>query len=419
LFDEIFAGRFVVKHLMFSILSLVDTSVDTLLLECCKAIKDAVARFDDDELLSAASDPKRNATKSRFASCAHFAHEMSKLYARLIQCKYDVLNAFSRSAEFAAILRSNKKALDAFKQLVRISNVPSATSSTSSSADDVFLSHSNADKDYAKLVFDQLRDVEKLATFFEDDTTRHAGDSMSEAVRRIIGSCKVGVVMLTPEFVGKKWPVFEWFFFEARAELCQSSSSSSSSSSFRLLHDICALPQTAHWRSLGWPLAETSWIDVVQRLPLLSKVEIRTSRLRNGGDRTAHVGEIGGVVRQLHSGRSYAPRHRTPDGTFRNNYTDEMRNFGDVLRWWRESLTAERRSASAPTPIVAPDLARLRAPKSASATWIGHSTVLMQSGGMNIITDPVYSERASPVWFIGPKRAQVYVDIVCCSIGMC
>jgi N-acyl-phosphatidylethanolamine-hydrolysing phospholipase D len=41
-----------------------------------------------------------------------------------------------------------------------------------------------------------------------------------------------------------------------------------------------------------------------------------------------------------------------------------------------------------------------------SATWIGHATVLVQSGGLNILTDPIFSERASPVRFLGPRRAQ-------------
>jgi len=38
-------------------------------------------------------------------------------------------------------------------------------------------------------------------------------------------------------------------------------------------------------------------------------------------------------------------------------------------------------------------------------TWIGHATVLAQFGGLNVITDPVFSERVSPLSFIGPKRA--------------
>lgn len=39
-------------------------------------------------------------------------------------------------------------------------------------------------------------------------------------------------------------------------------------------------------------------------------------------------------------------------------------------------------------------------------TWIGHSTVLVQTAGLNILTDPIWSERASPVSFAGPKRVR-------------
>jgi N-acyl-phosphatidylethanolamine-hydrolysing phospholipase D len=40
----------------------------------------------------------------------------------------------------------------------------------------------------------------------------------------------------------------------------------------------------------------------------------------------------------------------------------------------------------------------------AAATWIGHSTVLLQLGGLNVLTDPVFSQRAFPVQWIGPRR---------------
>lgn len=38
------------------------------------------------------------------------------------------------------------------------------------------------------------------------------------------------------------------------------------------------------------------------------------------------------------------------------------------------------------------------------AVWAGHSTVLAQMEGFTFLTDPVFSERASPVQFAGPKR---------------
>lgn len=41
-----------------------------------------------------------------------------------------------------------------------------------------------------------------------------------------------------------------------------------------------------------------------------------------------------------------------------------------------------------------------------SLTWIGHSTFLLRLHGLNIITDPVFSDRCSPVGFAGPKRVR-------------
>ena len=39
-------------------------------------------------------------------------------------------------------------------------------------------------------------------------------------------------------------------------------------------------------------------------------------------------------------------------------------------------------------------------------TFIGHATFLIQVAGINLLTDPVYAERASPVSFAGPRRVR-------------
>jgi len=39
-----------------------------------------------------------------------------------------------------------------------------------------------------------------------------------------------------------------------------------------------------------------------------------------------------------------------------------------------------------------------------SVTWVGHATVLLQLGPFNVLTDPIWSERASPLPWIGPRR---------------
>jgi N-acyl-phosphatidylethanolamine-hydrolysing phospholipase D len=97
---------------------------------------------------------------------------------------------------------------------------------------------------------------------------------------------------------------------------------------------------------------------------------------------------------------------------FENNYAGfEPKSLADVLRWrWAAHRSGVPRPPRGPIPSMAPDLAFLQANARAGAamrpavTWIGHATVLAQLGGLNVLTDPVFSERASPLPFAGPKR---------------
>ena len=56
---------------------------------------------------------------------------------------------------------------------------------------------------------------------------------------------------------------------------------------------------------------------------------------------------------------------------------------------------------------VIPEVDYLRANRSdPTVTWIGHASLLIQLGGCNILVDPVFSDRVSPVPFAGPRRHQ-------------
>jgi len=67
----------------------------------------------------------------------------------------------------------------------------------------------------------------------------------------------------------------------------------------------------------------------------------------------------------------------------------------------------ERRVPLAPLPSVDPlrHWAR-RAGSGLRATWLGHSTVMLEMDGWRVLTDPVWGPRASPTRFMGPKRFQ-------------
>lgn len=101
------------------------------------------------------------------------------------------------------------------------------------------------------------------------------------------------------------------------------------------------------------------------------------------------------------------PAHHTDNG-FRNLYLKEtpgglftflkLRYFGDE-KWPDYAATADR------VERVATPLDKINVPgDKPQITWIGHATVLVQYHGINILTDPIFSERASPYSFMGPKR---------------
>jgi N-acyl-phosphatidylethanolamine-hydrolysing phospholipase D len=102
-------------------------------------------------------------------------------------------------------------------------------------------------------------------------------------------------------------------------------------------------------------------------------------------------------------------KHHTPEG-FRNNYPHES---GESFWKWQWERLTKNTVAKAPAggwasvlPSVKPDVEFLNKNRSErTITWLGHATVLLQTNGVNIITDPVFSERTSPVQFAGPKRA--------------
>jgi L-ascorbate metabolism protein UlaG (beta-lactamase superfamily) len=59
-----------------------------------------------------------------------------------------------------------------------------------------------------------------------------------------------------------------------------------------------------------------------------------------------------------------------------------------------------------PPPTVAGDRRRFEAPPATGlrVTWLGHSTALVELDGHRVLMDPVWSERASPLTWVGPKR---------------
>lgn len=78
---------------------------------------------------------------------------------------------------------------------------------------------------------------------------------------------------------------------------------------------------------------------------------------------------------------------------------DTDRSLSEVLRWRRSIPDNPWPDTVAVTPVV-PE-ARVEGLR---VTMVGHATLLIQIAGLNLLTDPVWSDRASPLAFAGPRR---------------
>jgi L-ascorbate metabolism protein UlaG (beta-lactamase superfamily) len=100
------------------------------------------------------------------------------------------------------------------------------------------------------------------------------------------------------------------------------------------------------------------------------------------------------------------PFSRHFDGRrFFNPGAPQQRGFLDVLRW-------KFTSRPEPSPRFVPDVEQSRPPSRVEGdellvTLVNHATVLLQQSGSHILTDPIWSERASPLSWAGPRRRRI------------
>jgi len=104
------------------------------------------------------------------------------------------------------------------------------------------------------------------------------------------------------------------------------------------------------------------------------------------------------------------PGHQGPptdhfDGeVFRNPTGGAGKSFADFWRWQRT-----RRPAPWPSwvdNLAVPSLPAALGPGEVALTFVNHITFLVQFQGLNVLTDPVYSERVSPFRSVGPRRVR-------------
>lgn len=93
------------------------------------------------------------------------------------------------------------------------------------------------------------------------------------------------------------------------------------------------------------------------------------------------------------------------DGSkFINRSDYEEKSLFDLLKWgltrkigpWTELTEADVEYGEKPKDRITDSTQVI--------TYVNHSTFLIQTNGLNILTDPVWSDRVSPISFAGPKR---------------
>lgn len=106
---------------------------------------------------------------------------------------------------------------------------------------------------------------------------------------------------------------------------------------------------------------------------------------------------------EIHAHPWYHQQHHTDDG-FRNIWSAQRdAPFFKAAGWILGH--AFRRKENVPPPVrsIAPESLHVR-PERLRLTWIGHSNVYVQTPGLDVLLDPMFGDRASPLSFAGPKR---------------
>ncbi len=92
------------------------------------------------------------------------------------------------------------------------------------------------------------------------------------------------------------------------------------------------------------------------------------------------------------------------DGVFHNTHASFSRPTGSgMLREWM--FGGQERKPHAPLPVERPhERWSKRSTTSLRATWLGHSTTLLELDGRRVLTDPVFGGNVGPNRLIGPRR---------------
>ncbi|KAJ1894040.1 Protein-lysine N-methyltransferase efm4 [Kickxella alabastrina] len=100
--------------------------------------------------------------------------------------------------------------------------------------------------------------------------------------------------------------------------------------------------------------------------------------------------------------------HHQSNGRFTNPWPSF--SLQPNIKFFTSLLTTDRKPSSrsiaegrAPK-VLALNNAKISEPSDLQLTWLGHASLLLQINGATVLCDPVFSERCSPVQWMGPKR---------------
>src|SRR6185503_5171437 len=119
----------------------------------------------------------------------------------------------------------------------------------------------------------------------------------------------------------------------------------------------------------------------------------------------ASIGAVAGVFGLRSASARYydGPVSDHFDGTrFFDVHGSTARTLADQWRWYREG-NRQKWPEWEPSPYSDRPPARVDGPEW-RISYVGHASLLLQTAGLNILIDPVWSQRVSPVSFAGPKR---------------
>ncbi|EMO59790.1 beta-lactamase family protein [Leptospira santarosai str. CBC1416] len=146
----------------------------------------------------------------------------------------------------------------------------------------------------------------------------------------------------------------------------------------------------------GNRIQKISFLSLILFLGILVLVVLQTSCLSSFGGTPE-----GKRLERIRTSKMYR------DGKFENDpFVPNIVSgtYTNIIR--RQLFGNEQRTPPSPIPVVHPDPKHFppNAAPGLRTIWLGHASVLVEIDEVRILTDPVFSNRVSPFWNIGPER---------------